>query len=123
MKNDVGVSVLDRYTRLQKNGLAYLAVDKVNLYDGELVGDAIIRFAQYESFDLEPAEIGLKLLKLAEYEGKIARSELIEVVRCKDCGKRNTPDCAMWYKCSICDGQWSWETDNGFCSIGERSVE
>jgi hypothetical protein len=44
----------------------------------------------------------------------------IEVTRCKDCIKRNTPDCLMWYNCSICGGQWTWETDNDYCSAGER---
>ena len=47
-------------------------------------------------------------------------ADVAEVVRCKDCVKRNTPDCAMYYKCSVCGGQWSWENDNGFCSFGER---
>lgn len=48
------------------------------------------------------------------------RADVAEVVRCRDCIKRNTPDCAMYYKCSVCGGQWNWENDNGFCSFGER---
>lgn len=47
-------------------------------------------------------------------------ADVVEVVRCRECRKRQTPDCAMWYRCSICGGEWSWETDNGFCSYGER---
>ena len=47
-------------------------------------------------------------------------ADVVEVVRCKDCVNRYTPDCAMWYRCQNCDGQWSWETDNDFCSYGER---
>ena len=46
--------------------------------------------------------------------------DAVEVVRCKDCAKRHTPDCLMWYQCSVCGGQWSWETDNDFCSSGKR---
>ena len=46
--------------------------------------------------------------------------DAVPVVRCKDCKKRGTQDCAMWYQCSVCEGQWSWETNEGFCSYGER---
>ena len=49
--------------------------------------------------------------------------DFVEVVRCKDCIKRNTPDCAMRYECSRCGGQWSWETDYSYCSYGERREE
>lgn len=48
---------------------------------------------------------------------------VVEVVRCKDCIKRNTPDCAMRYECSRCGGQWSWESDYSYCSYGERREE
>lgn len=50
-------------------------------------------------------------------------ADVVEVVRCKDCIKRNTPDCAMRYECSSCGGQWSWETEYGYCSYGERRSE
>lgn len=50
----------------------------------------------------------------------IKDADVEEVVRCKDCIKRNTPDCAMYYVCSECGGQWSWESDNVFCSYGEK---
>lgn len=48
------------------------------------------------------------------------KTDVVEVVRCRDCINRNTPDCAMYYDCSVCGGQWSWESDNGFCSLGKR---
>lgn len=48
-------------------------------------------------------------------------ADVVEVVRCKDCIHRNTPDCAMWYECSKCGGQWSWNRSDDFCSHGERS--
>ena len=47
-------------------------------------------------------------------------ADVVEVVRCKDCVKRYTPDCAMQYRCQICGGQWQWENNNDFCSYGER---
>lgn len=53
-------------------------------------------------------------------EGKVAEKEMEEIVRCRDCVKRGTPECAMNYRCSVCGGQWSWETDNDFCSMGRR---
>lgn len=46
--------------------------------------------------------------------------DAVPVVRCKECAKRYTPDCAMQYQCSVCGGQWSWESDDAFCSWGER---
>lgn len=52
---------------------------------------------------------------LAEHE----EVEMAEIVRCQKCAKRNTPECAMWYQCEVCGGQWSWETDEDFCSRGE----
>ncbi len=45
--------------------------------------------------------------------------EMAEIVRCHKCAKRNTPECSMWYLCETCGGQWSWETDEDFCSRGE----
>ena len=52
----------------------------------------------------------------------VPAADVVEVVRCKDCVKRKTPRCAMWYDCQ-CGGQWSWETNNVFCSYGERREE
>lgn len=49
--------------------------------------------------------------------------DAIQVVRCKDCIKRYTPDCLMNYECLVCGGQWDWTTDNDFCSAGERRKE
>ena len=46
-----------------------------------------------------------------------------EVVRCKDCKHRNTPDCKMWYQCVICGDYHHWERDEYFCSYGERKEE
>lgn len=41
------------------------------------------------------------------------------VVRCKDCHWRGSEECAMFYRCE-CGEQHTWETDNDFCSYGER---
>lgn len=49
--------------------------------------------------------------------------DMVEVVRCKDCIKRNTANCAMWFNCIKCGGQWSWESDNGFCNFGEMKEQ
>lgn len=48
------------------------------------------------------------------------RADLAPVVRCKECRKRYTEDCSMYYECSQCGGQWEWTTDDDFCSRGER---
>lgn len=45
--------------------------------------------------------------------------DVAEVVQCKDCIRRGTEDCAMRYGCEYGE-QHTWETDNDFCSWGER---
>ena len=46
--------------------------------------------------------------------------DAMPVVRCKECSRRYTPHCPMYYECSKCGGQWEWTTDNGFCDMGKR---
>lgn len=50
----------------------------------------------------------------------IPAADVAEVVRCRDCRKRYTMNCTMYYECSQCGGQWDWTTDNGFCHEGQR---
>lgn len=45
--------------------------------------------------------------------------DAVEVVRCKDCIYRGRENCSMYYDCD-CGEQHTWETDNDFCSYGER---
>lgn len=49
-------------------------------------------------------------------------ADVEEVVRCKDCIWRGREECAMFYRCD-CGEQHTWETDNDFCSYGERRDE
>ena len=49
----------------------------------------------------------------------IPAADVAPVVRCKDCRWRGREDCAMFYRCE-CGEQHTWETDNDFCSYGER---
>ena len=46
-------------------------------------------------------------------------ADVQEVVRCKDCRWRGTEECSMYYRCN-CGEQHTWETDNDFCSYGEK---
>ena len=46
-------------------------------------------------------------------------ADVAPVVRCKDCLWRGREECAMFYRCE-CGEQHTWETDNDFCSYGER---
>ena len=52
----------------------------------------------------------------------IGVSDRIEVVRCKECIYRGREECAMFYRCD-CGEQLNWETDNDFCSYGERRID
>ena len=48
-------------------------------------------------------------------------ADVVEVVRCKDCTHRNTPDCYLWYG-SVGDTDYFIGTsDDFYCSYGERS--
>lgn len=50
---------------------------------------------------------------------QIPAANVAPVVRCKDCRWRGREDCAMFYRCD-CGEQHTWETDDDFCSYGER---
>lgn len=62
-----------------------------------------------------------KGLEPTQYIEQIPAADVAEVVRCEDCIRRGTEDCAMYYGCE-CGEQGSWETDNDFCSWGERRI-
>ena len=49
----------------------------------------------------------------------IPAADVVPVVRCKDCRLRGREECAMFYCCE-CGEQHTWETDNDFCSYGEK---
>ena len=49
----------------------------------------------------------------------IPAADVAPVVRCKDCHLRGREECAMFYRCE-CGEQHTWETDDDFCSYGER---
>ena len=49
----------------------------------------------------------------------IPAADVAPVVRCKDCRLRGREECAMFYRCE-CGEQHTWETDDDFCSYGEK---
>lgn len=51
-----------------------------------------------------------------------ATVDAVDVVRCKDCAKRHTAECLMEYECA-CGAQYSWESDDEFCSGGVRKTD
>ena len=46
-------------------------------------------------------------------------ADVAPVVRCKDCRWRGREECGMFYRCE-CGEQHTWETDDDFCSYGEK---
>ena len=62
---------------------------------------------------------GIPLGDLVDTFAEIPAADVVEVVRCENCIRRGTEDCAMYYGCE-CGEQHTWETDNDFCSWGER---
>ena len=76
-------------------------VIEVKHHDPELSGVVLHRYIK---------EIDLK---------DIPAADVAEVVRCENCIRRGTEDSAMFYRCE-CGEQHTWETDNDFCSWGER---
>lgn len=59
------------------------------------------------------------LTSLAAAISQTPTEDVVPVVRCKDCIWRGREECAMFYRCD-CGEQHTWETDNDFCSYGER---
>ena len=62
---------------------------------------------------------GIPLGDLVDTFADIPAADVMPVVRCKDCRWRGREDCAMFYRCE-CGEQHTWETDDDFCSYGER---
>lgn len=56
---------------------------------------------------------------LKRYVKSREAADVAPVVRCKDCARRGTPECGMYYECE-CGQQHTWETDNDFCSLGRK---
>ena len=44
-----------------------------------------------------------------------------EIVRCKDCSLRHTPDCRMFLRLTDENLQWEWTENNGFCHWGRKN--
>ena len=65
---------------------------------------------------------GIPLGDLVDTFAEIPAADVVEVVRCENCIRRGTDDCAMYYGCE-CGEQHTWETDNDFCSWGERKMD
>lgn len=94
-------------------------------YESEYVPiiDALNRLAEYEDIGLEPE----KIVFLSEpsdcdwmaFIDKEPAADVAPIVRCKDCRLRGREECAMFYRCE-CGEQHTWETDNDFCSYGEK---
>lgn len=55
-----------------------------------------------------------------DYIASLSAADVAPVVRCRECCKRYTMYCSMYYECYQCGGQWDWTTDDGFCDRGER---
>lgn len=65
---------------------------------------------------------GIPLGDLVDTFADIPAADVVPVVRCKDCHWRGSEECAMFYRCE-CGEQHTWETDNDFCSYGERLLK
>ena len=90
----------------------------------EISGVGASTIFSIESADRNPAVLTVEALAMAlgismeQYIGSAI--DCVHVVRCRDCRKRNTRDCAMQYESDDSKEQYGWETDNDFCSYGER---
>lgn len=78
--------------------------------------------------DILTAGIGKTIIEYSESDiGYMIRKrptvDAVEVVRCKDCRKRHTWECAMHYESDDGKEQYGWENDNDFCSWGERRTD
>lgn len=72
-----------------------------------------------EAAEIISQRCGMPLAALVDIFADIPPVDAVPVVRCKDCRWRGREECAMFYRCE-CGEQHAWETDNDFCSYGER---
>lgn len=78
--------------------------------------------AKREDEKTEYGAAGLTWLQAIFRARKAPTVDAVEVVRCKDCAKRHTAECLMEYECA-CGAQYSWESDDEFCSEGARKTD
>lgn len=79
------------------------------------IGTGGLTMAKFPTMDEFAKSVAEKALDDYMYEGKTIREwteiilngDLVNVVRCKDCIKRSTEDCAMYYECD-CGEQHTW---------------
>ena len=90
----------------------------------EISGVAASTIFSIESADRNPAVLTVEALAMAlgismeQYIG--SEIDCVHVVRCRNCRKRNTRECAMHYESEDRKEQYGWENDNDFCSWAER---
>lgn len=61
----------------------------------------------------------IPLSELVDTFAEIPATDVVEVVRCKDCKGYNTHDCAEGF--GWCEAFGLGKTDDQFCSYGERA--
>lgn len=81
--------------------------------DKYLSKNAVIERIKWSGLDSKIIDRVIQKINLVE------SADVAPVVRCKDCRLRGSEECAMFYRCE-CGEQHTWETDNDFCSYGER---
>lgn len=50
-------------------------------------------------------------------------ADVVEVVRCKDCRKKHTTDCSLWYATFNGTDYFIERGEDFYCSYGERAIE
>lgn len=91
----------------------------MRLIDADALGIGICNFDVFSPEGTLYAEGWNQAIKLLQNAPTV---DAVEVVRCKDCAKRHTAECLMEYEC-VCGAQYSWESDDEFCSGGTRKTD
>lgn len=91
----------------------------MRLIDADALGIGICNFDVFSPEGTLYAEGWNQAIKCLENAPTV---DAVEVVRCKDCAKRNTAKCSMNYG-DCFKVQIRWEADNDFCSWGERKTD
>lgn len=91
----------------------------MRLIDADALGIGICNFDVFSPEGTLYAKGWNQAIKILQ---KAPTVDAVEVVRCKDCAKRHTAECLMEYECA-CGAQYSWESDDEFCSGGVRKTD
>lgn len=93
----------------------YINADQVSEYIAGLAAGM-----RFERFPYLSVEVLKNLEDTVRKKPNTFRWDSVQIGDCNGCKWRGREECAMFYRCE-CGEQHTWESDDDFCSYGERN--